>query len=369
MGFVRNYHALVVVRIFLGITEGGLLPGIVLYLSMMYTRREMGLRMGLIYGSASLSGAFGGILAYGFNAIGRVSDTVDHGWRWIFILEGLLTVLVASVSYIFLPNSIEDSSFLTPTERTFAIQRLRMDRPMKGAATADGDSSPHANERLDWSEVGRGVMNVQTWLSASAYFSILAGLYSFSLFTPSIINSLGYTATRAQLFSVPPYAVACVLTFVVAYASDRLWLRGPVILAVLPIAIIGYAVIATVKNTHVKYGMLFLMATGQYCSVPAILVWLTGNSSGHYKRATVSGLQLAVANCGGFVAAWIYPTTQAPAYKRSHYIILGLLCYAWIAVLANTLYCAWINKRKRDGAYDKYAGIGDDREPSFMMTL
>ena len=50
MGFVRNYHALVVVRIFLGITEGGLLPGIVLYLSMMYTRREMGLRMGLIYG-------------------------------------------------------------------------------------------------------------------------------------------------------------------------------------------------------------------------------------------------------------------------------------------------------------------------------
>ena len=127
---------------------------------------------------------------------------------------------MASVSYIFLPNSIEDSSFLTPTERTFAIQRLRMDRPMKGAATADGDSSPHANERLDWSEVGRGVMNVQTWLSASAYFSILAGLYSFSLFTPSIINSLGYTATRAQLFSVPRKAIVLNLYSALAESSS-----------------------------------------------------------------------------------------------------------------------------------------------------
>ena len=52
---------------FLGITEGGLLPGIVLFLSMVYTRREMGFRMGLIYGAASLSGAFGGLLAYGLD--------------------------------------------------------------------------------------------------------------------------------------------------------------------------------------------------------------------------------------------------------------------------------------------------------------
>lgn len=85
LGFVRSYGSLVVVRIFLGITEGGLLPGIVLYLSMCYKRREMGFRMGLIYGAASLSGAFGGLLAYGFNAIGPVSKTIDHGWRWIFV--------------------------------------------------------------------------------------------------------------------------------------------------------------------------------------------------------------------------------------------------------------------------------------------
>lgn len=57
MGFVKSYTGLLIVRVFLGITEGGLLPGIVLYLSMMYKRSETGIRLGLIYSSASLSGA------------------------------------------------------------------------------------------------------------------------------------------------------------------------------------------------------------------------------------------------------------------------------------------------------------------------
>jgi MFS family permease len=62
MGFVKNYTGMLVVRAFLGTSEGGLLPGIVLYLSMMYRRQEIGLRLGIIYSAASLSGAFGGLL-------------------------------------------------------------------------------------------------------------------------------------------------------------------------------------------------------------------------------------------------------------------------------------------------------------------
>ena len=69
-------------------------------------------------------------------------------------------------------------------------------------------------------------------------------------------------------------------------------------------AIVGYAVIANIgiKHPNVKYGMTFLMATGLYCGVPCVLVWNANNSSGHYKRATTSAVQLAIANSGGFVA-------------------------------------------------------------------
>lgn len=78
-------------------------------------------------------------------------------------------------------------------------------------------------------------------------------------------------------------------------------------LCVLPVAITGYAVIANVTSATVRFGMTCLMAVGMYASVPCVLVWNSNNSAGHYKRATTSALQLAVANCGGFVASEFTP--------------------------------------------------------------
>lgn len=75
--------------------------------------------------------------------------------------------------------------------------------------------------------------------------------------------------------------------------------------------------------------MTFLMATGLYASVPCVLVWNSNNSAGHYKRATTSAMQLAIANCGGFVATFIYPAKDAPHYHRGHTVILSLLVASW----------------------------------------
>jgi predicted sugar kinase len=76
--------------------------------------------------------------------------------------------------------------------------------------------------------------------------------------------------------------------------------------------------------------MTFLMATGMYSTVPCILSWNSNNSAGHYKRATTSALQLAIANAGGFVASFVYHKTEGPHFHKSHSIMLGLLCAAWV---------------------------------------
>lgn len=286
-----------------------------LYLSHFYRRQELALRIGIFYTAASLSGAFGGLLARGLNTIGTAGGL--KGWRWILIIEGLITVAVGVGAAIFLPNSIESAGFLTPAEKVHARSRL-------------GDASA-VHERFDWAEIKRGVFNLQVWLTATAYFSILSGLYSFGLFLPTIINN-GYAkdANKAQLWSVIPYAVASVVTVIVAILSDRLNLRGPVMLCTLPLAIVGYGVISHSTNPKVQYGMTFLMATGMYASVPCILSWNSNNSAGHYKRATTSALQLAIANAGGFVASFTYQKSEKPHFHKSHKIMLGLLCAAWI---------------------------------------
>ncbi|KAI1404998.1 MFS general substrate transporter [Hypoxylon fuscum] len=361
LGFVQNFAGFVGVRALLGLTEGGLLPGIVLYLSTIYTRGELALRIGIFYTAASLSGAFGGLLARGISEIGTRGGL--NKWRWIFVLEGLFTALVGIAAYFLLPNGVGSAKFLNPEERQYAVSRLH------APSHSGGNSEKEATERFSWSEVTRGVFSMQTWFTACAYFGILSGLYSFGLFLPTIISGLGYTSDEAQLWSVIPYAAASVVTVCTAYISDHYRVRGPVMLCSLPVAIVGYAVIANTNNNKVKYGMTFLMATGLYSSVPPVLGWLSNNSAGHYKRATTSALQLAIANCGGFVAVFIYPKSQGPNYHEGHTIILGLLCAGWLLILCNVLYCWKINRDKANGKYDKYQGFGDDRDPTFKLVL
>ncbi|KAL6405467.1 hypothetical protein AUP68_11223 [Ilyonectria robusta] len=206
LGFVRNFASFVAVRAILGLVEGGLLPGMVLYLSGLYNRGELALRIGIFYTSASLSGAFGGLLARGLAAIGSRGDL--EGWRWILIIEGLMTVVAGSIVFLCLPNSLTTARYLTPEERDWAIKRLESDRGYQINPVSERD------ERFSWGEVRRGVFNVQVWLTSTAYFAILSGLYSFGLFLPTIVNDLhiASTASQAQLWTVIPYAAAAPIT-------------------------------------------------------------------------------------------------------------------------------------------------------------
>ncbi|KAK7955962.1 uncharacterized protein PG986_005184 [Apiospora aurea] len=372
LGFVQNFAGFVAVRAILGLTEGGLLPGMILYLSGIYRREELALRIGLFYTAASLSGAFGGLLARGLAEIGTRGGL--SSWRWIFVIEGLLTIVVAIAVYFILPNGLADAKFLSPEERGVCHASGAWLGPCNNSKCeivrlTSICASREANEKFSWSEVRRGIFSFLTWSTAIAYFGILAGLYSFGLFLPTIIAALGYTANEAQLWSVIPYAAAAVVTVIVAFLSDRLRVRGIIMLFTLPIAIIGYAAIANTTNARVKYGMTFLMATGLYSSVPPVLGWLSNNSAGHYKRATTSALQLAIANAGGFVTVFVYPKSQGPQYHEGHTIILGLLVAGWFFILASVLYCWKVNKDKAHGKYDKFIGSGDDRDPTFKLVM
>jgi MFS family permease len=86
-------------------------------------------RLGLIYSSASLSGAFGGLLARGLNEMGGRGGL--EGWRWIIIIEGILTALVGVMAYFVLPDTVDKAKFLDPEEKHLATQRLLRDRPVE----------------------------------------------------------------------------------------------------------------------------------------------------------------------------------------------------------------------------------------------
>ncbi|KAF7845983.1 hypothetical protein BT93_L5707 [Corymbia citriodora subsp. variegata] len=303
MGLTKSYTGLLVCRCLLGLFEGGLLPGIIVYLAMWYPRHEMSWRIGLFYCAAPLSGAFGGLLATGLSRI--VVDSYKR-WPWIFFIEGLITVIYGIVTLFFMPHNPGHAKFLSAEEKIVTMSVLKED---SRGATMEANVDA---EKFSWHWVRMALLSPNLWFTSIAWFFVLVPLYSFSLFLPTIIKSLGFTATNAQLLTVPPNFAAFLLVLLTTYYSDRLKVRGPIMVAGCTLAIIGYAMLLGVKHhAATKYGGTFFVACGVYICSPMVMAWLANNTAPHYVRATALGMEVAIANCAAFVATFSYLTKDA----------------------------------------------------------
>ena len=126
MGLVHNFSGLMAVRWFLGVTEAGLFPGINYYLSCWYKRSEFGVRAAIFFSAAAVAGSFGGLLAAAIDTMHGIGG--KPGWAWIFILEGLATVVLGLISYFMVHDFPDEARFLSRDDRQRVIRRLKEDQ-------------------------------------------------------------------------------------------------------------------------------------------------------------------------------------------------------------------------------------------------
>ncbi|KAL8868989.1 MAG: hypothetical protein Q9174_004608 [Haloplaca sp. 1 TL-2023] len=364
-GFVKDYGGLLACRFFLGLCEGGLLGGMILYLSMFYRRHELLFRIGMFYCAAPLSGAFGGLLATG---LAQIQYGGYNRWPWIFIIEGVISILYGLVTLFFLPPTPSHARFLSQNEREAAVHRMGLD-----SHGASQESKVEA-EKFSWHWVRMAVLNVNTIVLSLNFFAIITPIYSFSLFLPTIIRALGYTATKAQLFTVPPNMAAFFAVILCTYLSDKIKARGPIMIVCCSVAIIGYIMLLIDAGPLIHYGGTFLVAVGIFPSSPAVMGWLANNLAPHYVRATGTGLQIAVANCAAFIATFTYLEKDGPEYKTGHSINIGMLVLSLILSTGHILYARWENGKRERGDRDHRLMEGAQgelgyRHPSFRYTM
>lgn len=145
---------------------------------MQYRRNEFGVRSSLFFASAALAGSFGGLLAAAISEMDGVGG--KHGWAWIFILEGLATILIGALSYFMVHDFPHQSTrFLRPEERQRLVERLQ----------ADGQASAE-QEDFRWSHLQASFKDWKTYTSSIIYMGLGGGLYAFSLFLPTSKFSL-----------------------------------------------------------------------------------------------------------------------------------------------------------------------------------
>ncbi|EQB49751.1 putative transporter [Colletotrichum aenigma] len=362
MGICTNMAGFFVARFFLGVTESGLFPGVVFYFSMWYRRRERQYRISLFFSAASLAGAFGGILAWG---IGHMKGIVwANGWRWIFILEGIATVVIAVAAYWFIQNYPDTAQFVSDKERRFIRARL----------AADSDATH--DERFTWAYVLDALKDPKCWLYGLGFHTMSLPLYTFSLFLPTIIKNLGYTAAKAQLLTIPPYALAFATTLTVAIYSERTGRRAFFIMGSSAFAAIGYIILLANTDPAGKPGVSYLgtffAAGGIYPATALVLSWPAINVSGQTKRAVGNAMQITIGNLGAVMGTQLYRSNDGPRYIVGHSLALAYLI-ANIAVCAVLYFVLKGENKRREAIAEEVNAIGDlndwpgDKDPRWRF--
>ncbi|KAG0131183.1 major facilitator superfamily domain-containing protein [Tuber indicum] len=350
-GFVHNYTGILTTRFLLGVFESGMFPGSFYLISMWYKREEAQKRCTFFFSSTVFAGAFGGLLA---SAIGLMDGKGGYrGWRWIFILEGVLTCVISLLFYFIITDFPEGATFLTDAEREFVRDRLRED---VGDPVQEAKLTP---------KVALGVFkDFKIFIGGFMYFGIVVPAYGYAYFAPTIIRQFGYSPIQTQLRSVPPWAVAFVFAMTIATISDSVRHRFLFTVFPLCISMAGFIILLTVHNNiHVQYFALFLAAMGMYTAMPVVVCWFNTNLGGHHRRAVGTAWQIGFGNVGGVISTYSFLSKDAPRFTKGYSIGLAFMCFSVLSCIAYFLAVSREN-RKRVQGIDKYSGATEEEKKS-----
>jgi MFS family permease len=365
--FIENYASLIATRLLLGVFESGIFPCLTLYLSMYYKPLEQARRVSYLFVASALSGAFGGLLAYGLTNLHGAKGLA--GWRWLFLVEGILSMIVGVATIFILPDNFETAWWLNEDEKIILRARHEKARLYQGKSMT--------TDALDKTEVKLAFKDVKVWLSCACQFCANTCSFGFSTFLPVIIRGFGYSSIRTQLLTVPVYIWASVVYLCVAFVSDYFNRRAFFMTPMALITAVGYAMMlgVPITSTSVLYFATFVTATGIYCVVGLNVTWIINSNAGYFKRATAIGLQQTIGNSAGIMAGQIYRITNHDGrYVIGHAVSISTITtaacgYALMYVLLQRLNkkrdSMSIEQRIREMDADKLG----DRHPDFRYTL
>ncbi|KAK0191351.1 MFS general substrate transporter [Armillaria mellea] len=349
----HDFSHLVVCRFFLGFVEAAFYPASVYYLSRWYTRKEIGLRIAFLNAGNMLAQGLGGLLAAGILS-GMEGTRGVRGWRWLFIIEGSITIAFGCLIPFFLADYPSTTKSLSERERLIAQGRL-----VKDVGIVD---NPDEEERTG-SGVFRGLLqaitDVKVWGLAFMYFTYIMGL-SFSQYLPTITATLGFSTTITLLLTFPPWAFATLFALANSWHSDRTGEKFGHIALSYGFALLGYIVALSAKTVAGRYVSLFGMCMG-FSGGIILLGWIsTSIPRPPVKRAASIAFVNGFANIGQIPTSYLWPSKWGSKYWQSFVTEICLLVLSLSIGLVYRQYLISLNKKLEKGeaeAFDASAEV------------
>ncbi|KAI0903394.1 retrograde regulation protein 2 [Ustulina deusta] len=338
-GLIKNYEQLVVTRLLLGFAESGFFPAATYLLTTWYCRFEIQTRIAVFFSAASLAGAFSGLLAFAIENLDGIGGLA--GWRWIFLLEGIATVLIGLSLPWTLPDSPASASFLDLDEKEHLQCRLKQD-------TGTSSGQVQIDEKFQWKFLKAALTEWRLYFGVIAYWGNSVCLYSFTYSAPSIILQLGYSKANAQLLTIPIYLLGVLSVLLFSRLADKRRVRWPFMVIPFCISAIGFIALLSIPHPRypgLTYAFLFTVPAGVYPPIVGILAWVGNNLAPSWKRAVGMALLISLGNLGGAIGSNIFLEEQNPHYWLGYGFSLGIVVASVFCV--STLAYSWHRENKR----------------------
>ncbi|KAJ3994207.1 sugar transporter [Lentinula boryana] len=312
-GITNNFVGALLTRFFLGFVEAAFFPGALFLLSKWYKREEIGRRTAILYCGNLISNAFGSLMASGI--LSGMQGTLGHAaWRWLFYIEGSLTVFVAICAMFILPDFPTTTRWLTPLERKLAVQRMEEDAGVgdQGETEVGGQAPGLILALSDW----------RVWWMSLAMTAQVVSL-SFNAYFPTLSATMGFNNTVTLLLCAPPFAFASLAAFFLSRHSDQTKERFWHVAASFGLGIIGFIIAIATMNTAARYVSLFLMAQS-YAGFVVVYAWISNSfPRPPSKRAVALALMNAFSQLGNVAGSYVFPTMWGPTYRNSYAICIA----------------------------------------------
>lgn len=344
--FLKNRTGFYITRCLLGLIQGGFIPDVILYLSYFYTGKELPIRCSWFWAAMYIADIASAFLGFGILHMRGVDG--QPGWRWLFLIEGAMTLVIGLFSFVMMPASPTATvnwfrgkkGWFTEREETVMATRILRDDPTKG--------DMHNRQGLTFDLVWKCIKDYGLWP-----LYLLAVLYEIphtpvQNYLTLTLKELGFDTFQTNLLTIPSYVLVLLNLLIFTYLSEAFnnrtlfaslsqWWMFPCIVAL--------NTFTETTNTWAKYAVTTLIVGFPYPHAIQV-AWVSRNANTVGARTVSASLYNICAQIAIIISSQVYRESDKPLYKTGNKILLAVVCFNIVLYGLTYAYYRALNRKK-----------------------
>ncbi|KAI8633550.1 MFS general substrate transporter [Xylariaceae sp. FL1651] len=335
-----------VTRALLGALEGGFIPDVVLWLSYFYTSRELPIRLSIFWTTLSVTGVVTSLLAFALLHLRGVAGWA--GWRWLFLIEGLITFTIGFASFFLMPASavqtktwFRPKGWFTDREVSIVVNRVLRDDPAKG----DMNNRAPITPRVLWN----CLKDYDLWPIYALGLVVFIPATPQTRYITLVLRETGFDTFTTNLLTIPynfTHIISLILlTRLSEYLNERTLVSSIQSIWLLPTLIALRWWPGAFVDAWGTYALVTILLSYPYCH--AILVaWVSKNSNSVGSRSVSAAIYNMTVQAGNIISNFTYLDDDKPLYRRGNSVLFAINLLGMALFIFTKCYYMWRNKQR-----------------------